>query len=440
MVLAAAIGYLALFAFLTSRAPKLSVALLLALLPTYGIRFRLFGVPATLLELTIWVIAATWFVRMWREHGPPPRPSLKKATSERNPFHPFVWPVVLWLVVATAAILISPNLTAALGLWKAYFVEPLLVFVLVVMVFRGQPERHWVLDALGATVVAMSVLALYQALSGQLLPEPWASTMPRRMTSWYSYPNAVGLFVAPVVAMAATAFLWHLAVNRRDIGRLFWLVAVATLGTVAAGLSVTKGAWAGIVAGVLVGALTIVQRKRRVVTVAALLLIIILLAAPNVAQRLTEEVTLRSPSGLMRRVVWEETGAFLKDHPLTGAGLAGYQTALEPYHDPWRPEVSPYKLEIFLYPHNVFLNFWSELGLGGLLVFSWILIVFFRLAWRQRYQPLSAAALAGLVALVVHGLVDVPYFKNDLAVLFWVIVAMPLLERGEVSLPASKTV
>jgi hypothetical protein len=32
--------------------------------------------------------------------------------------------------------------------------------------------------------------------------------------------------------------------------------------------------------------------------------------------------------------------------------------------------------------------------------------------------------MGAMTVIVVHGLVDVPYFKNDLAVLFWAIIAM----------------
>jgi len=32
--------------------------------------------------------------------------------------------------------------------------------------------------------------------------------------------------------------------------------------------------------------------------------------------------------------------------------------------------------------------------------------------------------LCSMVVIVVHGLVDVPYFKNDLAVMFWLMIAM----------------
>lgn len=46
---------------------------------------------------------------------------------------------------------------------------------------------------------------------------------------------------------------------------------------------------------------------------------------------------------------------------------------------------------------------------------------------RQRvisYGLLVMGLLSAMVVIVVHGLVDVPYFKNDLAVMFWALVAM----------------
>jgi len=44
----------------------------------------------------------------------------------------------------------------------------------------------------------------------------------------------------------------------------------------------------------------------------------------------------------------------------------------------------------------------------------------------------SRALLLGLggamVVLLVHGLVDTPYFKNDLSVLFWLIIGLGIIE------------
>ncbi len=32
--------------------------------------------------------------------------------------------------------------------------------------------------------------------------------------------------------------------------------------------------------------------------------------------------------------------------------------------------------------------------------------------------------MAAMVVIVIHGLVDTPYFKNDLAILFWLIIGL----------------
>ena len=135
-----------------------------------------------------------------------------------------------------------------------------------------------------------------------------------------------------------------------------------------------------------------------------------------------------------------------------GAGLDSYQEAVAPYHQEgiffnrdkienfhakawasaeirekyWQP------VEVYLYPHNIFLNFWSELGLLGALLFIWIIIkhsyssLKLTIAYGREKKPekyLALGLLAAMVAIIIHGLVDVPYFKNDLSVLFWLIVA-----------------
>ena len=99
--------------------------------------------------------------------------------------------------------------------------------------------------------------------------------------------------------------------------------------------------------------------------------------------------------------------------------------AIRPYHEDAR-------VEIFLYPHNLLLAVWVELGLAGLLIFLTILYQFFRACFspphggrgNARGWGLRAGLVVALSVILIHGLVDVPYFKNDLAMLFWVIVAL----------------
>ena len=139
-------------------------------------------------------------------------------------------------------------------------------------------------------------------------------------------------------------------------------------------------------------------------------------------QLFNPQFDLQASSLEIRASQWQEASQFLSDNFFFGAGLSGYQEAIAFYHQvDW--------IEVYLYPHNIVLNFWIELGLLGLV--AWIAIMIYVLktllslhrqsnAWAW---PLSMFWLTWLA----HGLVDVPYFKNDLSVLFFIMLAFSLV-------------
>jgi O-antigen ligase len=166
----------------------------------------------------------------------------------------------------------------------------------------------------------------------------------------------------------------------------------------------SEGAIVGLVAAFIVCGLLGNKRTRLVVlsfVVAAVVAIAIIPGGIKLAQ---QKLTLNDFSGQVRKAQWAETWQMLKggNRIITGAGLANYQRAIEPYHVPgifynngsesysdfrlhvvfnddykkkvWRP------VEIYLYPHNIILNFWTELGLAGVLLFVWIIGLAIKLA------------------------------------------------------------
>ncbi len=147
-----------------------------------------------------------------------------------------------------------------------------------------------------------------------------------------------------------------------------------------------------------------------------------LLIVPATRSVLIEKATVSDWSGRVRKLIWSETWTMLKDRPILGAGLAGYPIVFKPYHPTDR-------IEVFQYPHTIVLNFWSELGLAGLAIFIVIVWRFFRTLRDACYDDpprhaFTVALSAAMIVTLVHGLVDVPYFKNDLAMLFWLLVAL----------------
>lgn len=389
------------------------VLLVLLCLPSYGVRATVAGVPITLLEVLILVVSAVWLWR-WRVQG-------RSALAPRSPF---LWAAAAFALLATIELFVSPDLVRAAGIWKAYFVEAPLFFVAASGIVRTRQSFERAALALGVTALYISVFAIIQKLTnGWLVPyDYWYRGEGPRVTSFYSYPNAIGLFVGPIIALGfgyGTAALRQLVTGARTapvVARLVFWLSVITCGLLAILFAHSDGALVGLAAAAVVfGLLT---PRLRVATAGLLVAGGVAVAVWGLPSSVTDILLLRDWSGQVRRSVWSESVQLLQDHWLLGAGLAGYQTALVPYHH------ATY-LEIFLYPHNIVLNFWSELGAAGVLA---VLGLFghgavYGLRRLRRASPgerlLLAGALATLTTFAVHGLVDAPYFKNDLAVLWW---------------------
>src|SRR5437588_12940649 len=83
-----------------------------------------------------------------------------------------------------------------------------------------------------------------------------------------------------------------------------------------------------------------------------------------------------------------------------------------------------------LYPHNIFLAMWVELGLLGLAAFVVLLGMLLWRGWSSYTRadglarPLLWGTSASFVAIAVHGMFDTPYFNNDLSVEFWILAAL----------------
>ncbi|MFA6604069.1 MAG: O-antigen ligase family protein [Patescibacteria group bacterium] len=407
----------ALFLALCLRDRTAAIAVFAALLPTYLMRFNIplpgldgAGLPTTFLELLFLILFGCWFAADGRH------------PSAWRPLKRWMRPAILLLTGATLAVFVSPELRAAAGIWRAYFLEPLLFFVVFADTVKDRRQIDIVLFGLGSGLAVVSLAAIYQKFTGFGIPNPvWQAAATRRVTSFFGYPNAVSLYAVPVIVLlAARAF--SLLRSKIKMARIVGAGAAlaAALGVLAILFAVSEGGAIALAAGLLV--LGLLLKPLRAATLSAIIVacLVISLYRP-VTDYAAGIYSLRDDSGSVRLIVWQESLAMLADHPVFGAGLAGYQQALAPYHQAKH-------IEIFMYPHNLVLNFWSEIGLIGLVGFLWLVVLAVianvRLVLSGRSGWLAPALLAALAALLVHGLVDVPYFKNDLAMIFWLLIGL----------------
>lgn len=447
--------YLILFAILGRLNLKMSVLLIILTLPCYLIRFSILGIPTTLLEVSILLSFANWILRNCRYLFK----FKKKDRAKRRPY-PFGWEIMLILVIALMATFVGGISLPALGIFRAYFLEPLFLFILILNTLKGEKGIKQIISALAITVIAVSSMAIWQKITGQFIfNEFWANPENRRVVSFFGYPNAVALFVGPIIPLMLGSFFWRLREKNNIISFLNQLLLfISTVsGILAIYFAKSKGALLAIAVTIIISLFILAKRKIKII-----LLILALLIIPSFIYVKKDWLNLKLSSSLswqIRQIQWQETREMLQDgNILWGSGLARYQEKIKPYHqegfffnkdaDPkfrlkvvfgddqtyrderWQP------LEIYLYPHNIFLNFWTEIGLIGMLIFMMVIIKFLFLSLRYCFKErnnknkyLGLALFSSMLVILIHGMVDVPYFKNDLAALFWTIVSLLAILR-----------
>jgi O-antigen ligase len=381
------------------------MALALAMSPAYVVHPHLGKLPTSLLELVLLLALVVGFVAFWHE------------LPWRNPY---TWPAALLLVAATISVFAAPDLRAAAGIWKAYFIEPALAGLVIAAMARRRDRARLLLLGLG---VAGSVIAIANILRAGLAVFAYHDYNTVTPPVWiYNSGNAIPLYLEPLFAFAL-ALLFFSDDRREQV----LAGAFAVLAALAVFVSFSRAGW--LTLGVLVLLMALLTRWRWIVAGAAVLVGGALFAGSHsVRHRILVEFDFSSKDNTvaLRWQLWRSTWNMLTHHPIFGAGLSGFKQVLDGYRVP------EYR-ENLIYPHNLVLNFWSETGLLGLAAILWLLVQVGRVAargLRVAGQPWVRALTLGmigmLVAIVLHGMVDVPYFKNDQALAFWALIALQL--------------
>lgn len=228
-------------------------------------------------------------------------------------------------------------------------------------------------------------------------------------------PNVVGGSLAMLLPLQFKALEPH----RRAI-RL-GLIALTLIGLA---LSLTRGAWLALIfVGGLWGAWRFLnqrsanQRTARIAWLTGVLIIAVagglLLIATPLGDRLLG-------LGGDRTNIWRNSVALIGDYPLSGFGLGSFEMAYSSY-------ALLTHVGHTLHAHNLGFNVWLEQGLLGLVALIGLVI---NAVWPRR--PASEwrmAALAALGILLIHTLVDDPFYGYGGPLISLVLVPLGVLQR-----------
>ncbi len=458
------------------------LALTLLLTPAYAIRLSLFGLPTNFFMVWVflfWIIFFAYLIAKKRV--------LIFLTAVKNIDKKVLILTSLFLLSGLISLSAKGIAQKKIGQFIVLFLQPISIFLISIFIIKQQPKTKSLLLATCYLLLAASGLyAIFQYFTLVGLPPEWwgNSVEPKRAISFFSHPNFYALFTAPLLALliphlsgvilsrnasASSTSSWRPEQSRmgdgeesqakkeilcsaspsakttgdkQDDAKFKYLFLISwSVGAIGLLLSMSRAGWLGLAAAIAVYAFVAADKEiRKIVIGAAAILFIIVAIVPNLRYRVTLPFY-GEKSTVSRLSLWNTGIKGIKESPITGLGLTGFANN-------WQKLNTDPNLDTHNFPHNIFLDLWVETGILGLIsLIGLIGLIIYRglrhslLLSQEEYpaslgevvevkdkglkiKDLPLAVSLFLIALIFQGLIDNPYFKNDLAMVFWIILSL----------------
>ncbi|MDD3086823.1 MAG: O-antigen ligase family protein [Patescibacteria group bacterium] len=401
---------------------KYLVLVPILLIPTYIFRFTIFSIPTNVFEFSV-LLAGLTFLIVW----------LSNYLSGKAVKCNFGYLATYLLILAAAiSIYFSADKSTALGILKGWFIVPVILYLLVINYYPKERTKDLSL-AIFIPLMIVSIWATLQkigvisTLFYQVGDPGFADYLSRfRAFGPFESPNYLAMFVVPSIFLSLPIFGYFKgATNKLLLSTLYIFPLYALYASHSLGGLLAFG-FASIVYFAFQTAkihrLKILNSSWKMTGLVLALIVVAAIFALTFSS-IGSETYSRSMRIDIYRYAWD----LAKNHPIFGIGLGQFQAAARAISlDNLGFQL--YGLSYALHPHNLFLSYWLSLGILGLAAFIILIINFFvRLGRSKSDVALSAGLFAAMTAILIHGLIDTTYFKNDLSAIFWLIMALSLL-------------
>jgi putative inorganic carbon (hco3(-)) transporter len=345
----------------------------------------------------------------------------------------------------------------ALRAFRWEILEPLVYLILVVVCVRQRSAARLLVWSFLASAALVATLAYLQVLwvhvtftplaqGNRLVRYVGASGGAGRATAIiYGSGNSLGAWLERALPLALALAVAARGWSRRErvlaLACVLWLVPPLLW-------SDSRGAQVGAAVACALVLVSTAGLVRPAAALAGLAALIALWQRDAATRALLQG---HHGTGQARLLVWLAALHMLRDHPVLGIGpdqFLYYYSSRYTRHPYWITRLNGKPTTLALdptlsHPHDLPLELWLSTGIVGLAGFALILGNFW-LRCVRLWRSGAAASLgrwpaalalgtgASVLASIVHGLVDSAYFEPDLALAFWMSVALlVLLERDE---------
>jgi len=305
----------------------------------------------------------------------------------------------------------------------------IVIYYLVIHTVRTRDQFKQLVFVIIGVAAFLAIFGLLKLVGAN--PFPWweyKDTAVFRLESTYYNSDHLAGYMEMTIPLLLGLFLY----GYRGAG-VFFMACLAFFMFLALFLSLSRGGWLGLGAGLGLMAAALLANRRRekklilLVSICGFfILAFIVLSHTTVVERILtfEQLENENESPIRARVLrWRGTVEMIKDYPLFGSGPGTYATVFTQYQPPGFTLRS-------LRAHNDYLQFTAELGISLIFIIAWMIVALYRKAFKKIKNPsrlvrgTTLGAVAGITAILVHSFGDFNLQMPANAILFTVLAAL----------------
>lgn len=387
--------------------PEIGVILAIALCPFFSI----FQSPAIFLGLLVLVTVISYGIKLIR--------GKRILKMELMDLSVLVFMLMLYFSGAITA-------GGVLGFHEALLSATLMFgYFLVVNLMRTEQWLQRCVLAFVSSGTVVAVLGILQYAFGMTMPDAWVdssyfSEIQGRATSVFENPNILAFYLVMILPFS----LWVLTKAQGKKAMLVNLFAVGTI-VLCIVLTWSRGAWLAAILSVLLFALIYSKKTLRWLFLLCFFIPFLPFFLPeSVTKRFLSIGNLSDSSTLYRVYTWKGSLRTLREYWLGGIGYG--PTAYQEIY----PQYAFAGIEAAEHSHNLYLQIFIGMGIGGFLIFLAVMLLWSQMnleylknAKDRGKKTMVAAAICAVVALLIMGLFDFPWYNYRIFFLFWCIMA-----------------
>ncbi len=305
--------------------------------------------------------------------------------------------LMVWVTLSTAWA--SDPTTAFKDLWHWYAVA--LIFVIVVSTMHSRRVAQMVVLAFVVGAVLSVAYGLAGGVSGSQAAN--VASYGGRLGGANGDPNFLAAGIVPAIALAAVliAVVKEIPERFHTVGRtgLVLALTILTIGLVA---TASRGGLVAFIVGLLLSFVLFPGQRRWVMSVVLILVAVVAVGFTAYPSALDRVTSVGNGSG--RTDQWTVALRIVRAHPIGGVGDANYVVVARDYtRQPGTLTEARYLVDSPEVAHNTYLQFVSETGIIGLLLFVAVAVLCLASGFRaaRRFRALGDRVMENVSRAVV---------------------------------------